>query len=166
MLLFIDNEANYSCSGFDLNSLQQLLDTFCWYFMLLDVTYVVDAFQAECWLTELGWDYFRDVAYCLKNSLKCWTVRTKILTPPSYTHLSITVTLVNDALMSWCINLSMNIYDCMIQKNCLTVDFIFLSLQWISYYTCYIHFYVFFKFYAVFMKMTAFRVWRYNHKAA
>lgn len=46
MVLFIDNEANYSYSGFDLNCLQQPLDTFCWYFMLLDVAYLEDGVQA------------------------------------------------------------------------------------------------------------------------
>lgn len=32
---------------FDLNSLQQPLDTFCWYFMLLDVAHLEDGIQAE-----------------------------------------------------------------------------------------------------------------------
>lgn len=53
-VLFIDNEVNYSSAGFDLNSFQQPLDTFCWCFMLLDVAYLEDCVEAERWLTELG----------------------------------------------------------------------------------------------------------------
>lgn len=39
--------------GFDLNFLQQPLDSFCWCFMLLDVEYLEDSAHAERWLTEL-----------------------------------------------------------------------------------------------------------------
>lgn len=69
--------------------------------------------------------------------LKCYNCNSH--TPPSYTHLCITLTLDNDALMSRYINLSMNIYEYTIQKDYLTVDFIFLSVQWISYDTWWIH---------------------------
>lgn len=37
MLLYIDNESTTFALEFDLNHLQQPLDTQCWYFMLLDV---------------------------------------------------------------------------------------------------------------------------------
>lgn len=37
MVLFIDNESTTLALVFDLNHLQQPLDTLCWYFMLLDV---------------------------------------------------------------------------------------------------------------------------------
>lgn len=57
--------------------------------------------------------------------LRCYKCNSH--SPPSYTHLAITLTLVNDALMSGYINLSMNIYEYMIQRNYLTVDFIFLE---------------------------------------